>query len=564
MLSAILESYTLNRPAPRVLQGLSRLRLPAALTTETLAVLACVFFMLVSNGAFWQAVMAGRSWGSPSSWGFALAVFVMLAGGQFALLGLVLTRRTVKPVLMLLFVGTAFASHFMHKYGTVLDANMLRNVLHTNWKEARELLSGALLWQLAWQAALPCVLLARVKVVPLPWRRSLLRRAIAVGAALAAAVVALLLVFQDFGSLMRNQKEIRYLITPGNYVYSMLRVAHDDMREKALPRQPIGLDAHLAPSWQSRNKPVLFVLVVGETVRAANWGLDGYERQTTPELSAIGGLLNFASVQSCGTDTETSVPCMFSPWGRRQYDEARIRGHQSLLHVLDHAGFKVQWRDNQSGCKGVCEGLQMQATDAARSPGLCSDGLCLDEAMLQGLDGVAQDGKGNLFIVLHQLGNHGPAYHRRYPPEFRRYSPTCDTSELSKCAREEIVNSYDNAVLYTDHFLAKTIDFLRGQSAKYDTAMIYVSDHGESLGESHLYLHGVPYAIAPDVQTHVPMVAWFSQGYAHSFGLDLGCLAQRSHQSAAHDNLFHTVLGVLDVQTSVREPAMDLTAGCRS
>ena len=240
-------------------------------------------------------------------------------------------------------------------------------------------------------------------------------------------------------------------------------------------------------------------MVVGETVRAANWGLDGYARQTTPQLKQL-GVINFSDVASCGTDTETSVPCMFSAIGRRDYDEDRIRRSESLLHVLRRAGFDVIWRDNNTGCKGVCAGFREDRVDRLPAADLCEEGVCFDEALLKGIDSLLKDRSGNLFIVLHQVGNHGPAYFNRYPSAFRRFTPTCDTSELRACTREEIVNTYDNAILYTDHFLARAVDFLASKEAEYTTAMLYVSDHGESLGEAGLYLHGIPYAIAPTVQ----------------------------------------------------------------
>ncbi|WP_415246253.1 phosphoethanolamine transferase [Thauera sp.] len=166
-------------------------------------------------------------------------------------------------------------------------------------------------------------------------------------------------------------------------------------------------------------------------------------------------------------------------------------------------------------------------------------------------------------LVLHQLGNHGPAYFRRHPESFRRFTPSCDQDELSKCSREQILNSYDNALLYTDHVLARTIDLLEELDKQYDTAMIYVSDHGESLGENGLYLHGLPYSIAPDEQIKVPMVMWFSSGFAARNRLDQECLRAQTAQAASHDNLFHTVLGLLDVDTSVRDGALDLAAACR-
>ena len=274
-------------------------------------------------------------------------------------------------------------------------------------------------------------------------------------------------------------------------------------------------------------------------------------------------VINFAQVTSCGTNTEVSLPCMFSLQGRRNYDEDKIRGSESLLNVLERAGLRVLWRDNQSGCKGVCTGVETQKLDSAKVPGLCDGERCFDEILTHDLDQVLADRQGNLVIVMHQLGNHGPAYYKRYPEAFRRYTPECETPDLAKCERETVVNAYDNAILYTDHVLAKTIDFLKAKSATYDTAMLYVSDHGESLGENGLYLHGVPYSIAPKVQVEVPMTLWVSPGYAQSFALDTDCLRQRAAQPATHDNLFHSLLGMLDVRTSIYDAGLDVAAQCR-
>jgi len=362
---------------------------------------------------------------------------------------------------------------------------------------------------------------------------------------------------------MRNNKEIRYLITPANYLYSLARVLSADASTAARPRVQIGLDAVKTVSWQQHKKPALFVIVVGETARAANWGLSGYARQTTPELAQMSDVINFSQVSSCGTNTEVSVPCLFSMYGRRNYDENKIRTSESLLNVLERAGLKVIWRDNQSGCKGVCDGVEEQKLANSKVPEWCDGERCLDEILLHGLDKVLSDNQGNLVLVMHQLGNHGPAYYKRYPPAFRKFEPVCETADLAKCSREAVVNAYDNALLYTDHMLAQTIAFLKKQETKYDSAMIYFSDHGESLGENGLYLHGVPYSIAPKEQTHVPMLMWFSPGYANSFALDVDCLRRRAVQPAAHDNLFHSVLGLLDVKTDIYESSMDLAVGCR-
>jgi lipid A ethanolaminephosphotransferase len=255
---------------------------------------------------------------------------------------------------------------------------------------------------------------------------------------------------------------------------------------------------------------------------------------------------------------------MFSPFGRHDYNEEKIHAHESVLHVLARAGFKVLWRDNQSGCKGVCEGLPSEQLDRAKVDELCAEGQCLDEILLRGMEGIARDSRGNLFVVMHQLGSHGPAYFKRYPAVFRQFTPACQTEELRHCTQAEIVNAYDNSLLYTDFVLSRVIDFLDKAQATHDTAMLYVSDHGESLGENGLYLHGVPYAIAPDVQRHVPMLMWLSPAFRRDFRVDAGCMRQQAARPAGHDNLFHSLLGVLDVQTTAYQRGLDLFAPCRT
>ncbi|HWI77934.1 MAG TPA: sulfatase-like hydrolase/transferase, partial [Ramlibacter sp.] len=363
--------------------------------------------------------------------------------------------------------------------------------------------------------------------------------------------------------LMRNHREVRHLITPGNVVASLAgNIWGRAKRPAGQGLLAVGEDAKATPAPAGR-KPQLFVLVVGETARAQNFSLNGYPRETNPEL-ARRHVINFPNATSCGTSTEVSLPCMFSPYGRAHYDEEKIVTHQSVLHVLARAGVNVLWRDNQSGCKGVCEGLPEEQLDRAAVEGLCADGQCLDEILLHGMDQVLRDKSGNLLVVMHQLGSHGPAYFKRYPAQFRKFTPACETDDLRRCSPQEIVNAYDNSLLYTDFFLGKVIDFLDRAQKTHDTAMLYVSDHGESLGEGGLYLHGVPWAIAPDVQTHVPFVVWLSPGFAQSQALDAQCLATRARTHAvSHDYLFHTLLGVFGVQTRVYDPALDLFAPCR-
>ena len=547
--------------------GPARARWPApwfgfSVTSHQLVLAAGLFWALAVNRPFFAAAMRADSGADDWSWSLVAGLALILAALHVLLLGLVCSRRTVKPVLVALAIAAALGVHFIQAYGVVLDPPMLRNALHSEFAETRELLNWGLALDLLLYAVLPISLLAFANVEPQSWRRALVSRMTLLGMALAVLVGALLWQFQPLSSLMRNHKELRYLITPANGLWSVGSVLAADARGAAQPRQPIGMDAAPGPTWAASRKPRVMVIVVGETVRAANWGLNGYARQTTPRLAQL-PVFNFPDVTACGTSTEVSLPCMFAPVGRRDYDEAKIRGSESLLHVLARAGAAVQWRDNQSGCKGVCDGLPADVLNAANAPGLCQGDRCWDEGLLRGLDDRLQRAQGVQVVVLHMLGNHGPSYFRRYPKAFERFAPTCQDDNLGNCSTEQIVNAYDNAVVYTDHVLATLISTLEANAAKVDSAVLYVSDHGESLGEKGLFLHGMPNAIAPREQTQVPMFLWWTKGFGQAAEINGPCMQRRTAAPAQHDHLFHTVLGMLDVKTSLYEPQWDLTAGCR-
>lgn len=526
-------------------------------SVERVILLVSMFFALATNQLFWQSAMAEQG----GNWQIGLSLALLLIGSHAFLMGLIVWRWNAKVLLTLLLLISALAADYMTRYHVYLDVSILRSVLLTETKEAQELISPQLILPLVLMGLIPALMVWRVQLIRRSWGRALgVRAGFLVFTALLAAGGAILS-YQELSALMRNHREVRYLMTPGNYLVGVPRALAGAGGVKTGPREPIGTDA-VRVARVGHQKPRLLVIVAGETARAQNWGLNGYARQTTPELAARTDIINFPDVNSCGTNTEVSLPCMFSPLGRRNnYDEDTIRRQQSLLHVLEHAGIGTLWRDNQTGCKGVCEDLPTERMDDEQEPAICANGRCLDEIMLKKLPETVRSRPGDRVIVLHQLGNHGPAYHERYPKDLQRFTPTCDTSDLGKCSQEQIVNSYDNALLYTDRMLNKTIALLQSMT-DYDSAMLYVSDHGESLGEKGLYLHGVPYAIAPAEQTRVPMVMWFSPGFAQARGLDLSCVAGRARQTTDHDNLFSSILSLMQVSTSLYDRNMDLFADC--
>lgn len=514
-----------------------------------------------ANSSWWRAITEGRSWLDPASWGLVAACFVCLVAIHFALLAVFANRWIIKPLLTVVVVASASAAYYMHRYAVFLDPPMVQNVLRTDTREARELLSWGMVGWVTLVSTVPVALIWWVRVIRLPWLKTTVIRVASVVGALIVAVLAILMVSRDFTSFMRNHREARYLITPGNFIYGLAVNSMSRVHDVNAIREPVGLDATTIRVAQAE-MPRVLVLVVGETARAENFSLLGYSRDTNPELEKL-NVTAFTDVASCGTSTEISVPCMFSQLGRADYDERRIRNSESLLDVLQRAGYKVKWIDNQSGCKGVCRGVEYVKLDPGAERDLCDGTECFDEVLVRRLRAELEAVHGDTVLVMHMMGNHGPAYFRRYPPEFRRFTPDCATAQLRDCSRQEVINAYDNAIFYTDHVLAGIVEALQRDASRLSSAMIYVSDHGESLGEKGLYLHGIPYAIAPRQQTHVPMVMWFSQRLAMNGDVSARCVQSRAQNAYSHDNLFHSVLGLMNVRTGVYRAERDIFEGCR-
>ena len=537
-----------------------------------LALVLSGWLALAGNLPLWRA-----TWALPELAGwrglvFSLGLAVWITTAVMALVSLLAWPRLFKPVAFLLLLASAASSYFMLQYNIVIDATMLANVVNTDAREVRDLMSWSLVFSLVVLAGLPMAWLSRQKIAARPFWSQAWRNLLSTLAALTLLALVTLAAYQDLASLMRNHKHVRYLVNPLNAIYAGGKLLADQLPRARRDLQPIGQDARLGPSYAGQQRTPLVVLVVGETARAANFSLGGYARRTNPELEALrdaGGLTYYSQVRSCGTNTQTSVPCMFSHLGKREH-EASAQPYENLLDLLQRAGLAVLWLDNQSGCKGLCARVNQVITRTLDVPGLCSGGECLDEILLHGLDeriavlDSVQRARG-VVVVMHQMGSHGPAYYRRSPAAFKKFLPECSSNVLQDCPREQLLNAYDNTLLYTDHVLASTVRWLdrRSRDGKVDGAMVYVSDHGESLGENNLYLHGLPYALAPDTQTHVPMVTWLSGAMQKRLGIRVECLQQQAAAPLSHDNLFHSMLGLLDVQTSLYKQGLDWFSTCR-
>jgi lipid A ethanolaminephosphotransferase len=541
----------MNRPLLR-----SKARHPLLLTFLT-----ALWLVTLPNIALWRQLAQLPEVSGLRGLLFGLGFAVGIAALTHALLSLLNWRWTLKPVLSLFVLSAASGAYFMSSYGIVIDTTMLVNVVQTDPREAADLLNWRMLLSLGVLGVLPLWWLWRQPVQAVRWSRRLLGNAVSFVVSVAVLVGSLFLIYQDFASVMRNHTQVRYLINPLNSFYALGEVIAKPLERDKGQLQPIGQDARLA--LPASAAPATLIVVVGETARMGNFGINGYERNTTPRL-AREDIVSLRNVWSCGTSTASSLPCMFSHLDKAAF-EKRGNNFESLVDVLDHAGLAVLWIDNQSGCKGLCDRVPNTNTSGLKTPALCAGGECHDEVMLQELDKrlaelPAERRARGTVVFMHQMGSHGPAYHKRVPPAFKRFMPECASNALQECERQQVVNAYDNTIAYTDHFLAETMAWLKKQSGP--AAMVYVADHGESLGENNLYLHGLPYAIAPDVQKRVPWITWTSPSFAAQRGLEKSCLQGKQDMALSHDHYFHSVMGMAGVRSSEYRPELDIYASC--
>ena len=539
-----------------------------------LIILTSLWLATVGNLALWQELVRLPEMNDLRALWFGAAFALLIASLNSIVLSLLCWRWTLKTVISVFLIAAAVGGYFMLSYGVVIDSTMMTNVLQTDLRESRDLTSWKLLLVVLVFAVLPMLWLWRRRVRRLPIVRQVLHNALLFTAGCALSVVAVVPTYQDFASTMRNNIQLRFLINPLNSFYALSDVALLPLQHNANAIVPLGLDAKLGASYANQPQSPLLVLVVGETARSGNFGINGYGRDTTPALVRLqknsdqrGELTSFHNVWSCGTSTATALPCMFSHLGKSAFEDSS-QSYENLIDVLQRAGLAVIWLENQSGCKGMCDRVPSVSTGRLTDPQFCNTGECFDEMMLQQLSErmaalpIDRLDKG-IVVVMHQMGSHGPAYYKRTPEAFKKFQPECTTNILQDCTRAQVTNAYDNTLLYTDHFLNSVVKYLKNIHPNAQTAMMYVADHGESLGENNIYLHGLPYAIAPDVQKRVPWISWLSNDFLQRSKISTDCLNQQKDKQLSHDNYFHSVLGLMDIHTAVYKPELDVYAPCK-
>ncbi len=526
---------------------------------------AALYFTLVLNALFLLRAWEMIPYLHLHDYLFAASMPVVLTAAFYLIFSLIAWPYLRKPLLIVLLLASAAANYFMHSFGTVIDTNMIQNVFESDAQEATALISARYVMWMLLMGAVPIGLIALVRFPRTQrWWWSLLQRlAGALGAMLIILLLAVLF-YKDYASLIRNNKGLVKMITPANIVSGAGHYVDQRFLQGSQALVRIGEDAHKGPLITSAAKKTLVVFVVGETARAENFSLGSYARDTNPELRKQ-QVIYYQNASSCGTETAISVPCMFSNMPREHYDANLAHHQEGLLDILAHAGVSVLWRENDGGCKGACNRVPHTDMTQWKLPQYCHDGFCQDDVLLHRLDNYIASVHNDGIVVLHQMGSHGPAYYQRYPAAFRHFTPTCDSNQIQDCDHQALINTYDNSLLYTDDMLSRTIDKLKGLSDRFNVALIYLSDHGESLGERGMYLHGAPYVFAPSQQTHIPLLMWMSPGYAATYHINQACLRQQAARaSVSQDNIFHTVLGMFNIQTREYQPQLDMISSCQN
>ncbi|PMO40740.1 phosphoethanolamine transferase [Vibrio splendidus] len=522
-----------------------------------------VYYLLVINLPISRELFNILSASQAESIGFIISIpFFFLAAFNF-IFQVFNWPIFAKAFFILLLLTSSLVSYSMFNYGIFVDYGMIENVFETNSGEAASYLSSySILWFVL-MGGVPSLLLLFTDLERESWKDFAIWKAIGLLSSLIVIAIIAGLFYKDYVSIGRNNSHLKKMIIPTEYVASTAKYINNTYIKEPIPYQEIGLDAQLKPEAKQAEKPTLLVFVLGETARVYNYQYYGYEKETNAHTKPYSPIF-FSDVQSCGTATAVSVPCMFSNMNRSNYDRDKAYNQDNVVDIMNRAGIHSIWREHDGGDKAVAHRIKEMTLVAKDSDPLCNKDVCFDTAMLENFEQDTQDLKQNSIIFYHISGSHGPTYFERYPEDHKKFVPDCPRSDIENCPKEQVVNTYDNTILYTDFFLSQAIQKLEKLTDKYNVALMYISDHGESLGENGVYLHGMPYSLAPKEQTHVPMIMWMSDGFAEQKGINQTCLRKAGkEQSFSQDNLFDSLLGLMDVQTKEYRENQDIFAACR-
>lgn len=488
---------------------------------------------------------------------FLLSVPVLLLNVLMIFFSFFSVKYLLKPALIFFTMMSALMTYATLSYGIVFDYGMIENTIETSSSEAFSYLNSNAFFIVIALSVIPLMYLYKVNIVYNTCKAESWQRVKLLSVSTLSLVGIAFFFYGDYASVGRNNRELSAYITPLKSVVSSYKFIRNNYFTASVKFTVLDNAPSLLTQDDEGKRVIL--MVVGETARAESFSLNGYDKATNQFTRAYNPI-SFKNMSSCGTATAVSVPCMFSALGRHDYDKQLASNQQNLLDIVKLANVDVLWLDNNEGCKGACKRVTTINMDKSKTHELCDGDYCFDEVLLSPLtEKLNHLTHQTTLIVLHLIGSHGPTYYRRYPEKFAKFLPDCQRSDIQNCTQEQVINTYDNTIAYSDYVLAKMINRLSSLEA-VETSMLYVSDHGESLGENGLYLHGFPYALAPSQQTHIPMLYWRS----NEDKANRQCLHDLANQNFSHDNVFHSILGLTEVQSTAYNPNLDIFQQCNS
>lgn len=515
-------------------------------------------FVLIFNHVFWTEIINIVKPSLISDYLFIFSIFTLLVIVISFALNFIVWQRTYKYVYSLIFILTAISFYFISQYNIVIDKDMVRNVIETNSSEAKDLINITFFLYLALLSVIPIFLVSRIKLQIVSFKKLIIQKLLIALMSILSIVILLYISYPSYASLARNNRHLSHIILPTNFIFASVSYLKEQLKVSNIPFDPISINSTRNNNGIKKN---VTILIIGETARADRFSINNYSKLTNPRISQR-DIINFNQTFSCGTSTATSLPCIFSHLNREKYNHKVGKNSDNLLDFFSRVNIDVQWRDNNTGCKGICNRVDYIDLSQEKDTEFCNSTECHDEILLQGLNSQIINNENDQVIVLHPKGSHGPAYYLRYPKEFEKFKPTCKTIQLQKCSQEELDNSYDNTIVYADYIIDKTISLLEKLPKGTNTSLIYISDHGESLGENNIYLHGTPYMIAPEVQKHIPFLIWMSEQQKKVGKIDYDCLKEKQNHPYSHDNIFHSMLGYMNIKTSHYDARKDIFNSC--
>ncbi len=529
------------------------------LTTNQLVFLTCCYIVFPLNIPFITKIASATLALDEYNLWFLCSTPVLLLSISIAIQSIFSFRWVAKPFLILMVLTSSVVFYSTMTFGIVFDYGMIQNTVETDRAEAFSYINWPAILYIGLFGIVPSVLIIRTKLTYRNFMGELFSRLKLLAVSCVLVFVILLIFYSDYASIGRNNRDLSSYLTPYALLdsaakYLVNNTLYPPLKFKLLDTRPTSID--------NESKKQVTVLVLGETARSSNFSLNGYLRPTNNFTEKL-DVVSFSQMTSCGTATAVSVPCMFSRLDRKNYNRREAIAQQNVIDIIHLAGVDVLWiSNNNGGCKGVCSRVKTLQTRPLKSDPLCDGEYCFDEILVKQLKSkLANLSHTKTLIVLHMIGSHGPTYYKRYPDIARRFKPDCRKSDIQNCTHQELVNTYDNTIVYTDYVLSKVINELTLASGVEDieTSMIYVSDHGESLGENGVFLHGLPYVFAPKEQTSVPLIFWSDPSHQSN---RMSCMRNISQSPISHDNIFDLLLGEMKISSKLYRYQKDLFKSC--